>query len=155
MLTSTVTSLPDNGDGAATECRLIEGRPVAHTDHIGLKTPGGWRRDLTQDFTTPQFYHFGVDREGGRLISDYWHANGRQQVYLARLPDDAADGPAAFTYLLDSGAYHDQDYLRACSNDTPVHIHPFLSPDGSMGFFNSDESGLLQAYMVRGLPGPA
>ncbi len=36
-----------------------------------------------------------------------------------------------------------------CRKDT--HIHPFLSPDGTMGFFNSDESGLLQAYMVRGL----
>ena len=31
-----------------------------------------------------------------------------------------------------------------------THIHPFLSPDGRSGFFNSDESGLLQAYMVRG-----
>jgi hypothetical protein len=31
-----------------------------------------------------------------------------------------------------------------------AHIHPFLSPDGMMGFFNSDESGILQAYMVRG-----
>jgi hypothetical protein len=27
---------------------------------------------------------------------------------------------------------------------------PSVSPDASMGFFNSDESGLLQAYMVRG-----
>lgn len=32
-----------------------------------------------------------------------------------------------------------------------AHIHPFLSPDGSMGFFNSDESGTVQAYMIRGL----
>ena len=32
-----------------------------------------------------------------------------------------------------------------------AHIHPFLSPDGSMAFFNSDESGILQAYMIRGL----
>ncbi|HCK11012.1 MAG TPA: hypothetical protein DHW45_14130, partial [Candidatus Latescibacteria bacterium] len=30
------------------------------------------------------------------------------------------------------------------------HIHPFLSPSGHSGFFNSDESGVLQAYMVRG-----
>jgi Tol biopolymer transport system component len=28
---------------------------------------------------------------------------------------------------------------------------PSVSPDGSMAFFNSDESGALQAYMVRGL----
>lgn len=32
-----------------------------------------------------------------------------------------------------------------------AHIHPFLSLDGTMGFCNSDESGLLQAYMVTGL----
>jgi len=31
------------------------------------------------------------------------------------------------------------------------HLHPFLSPDGTMAFFNSDESGILQAYMIRGL----
>ncbi len=35
--------------------------------------------------------------------------------------------------------------------DKGAHIHPFLSPDGTMAFFNSDESGLLQAYMIRGL----
>ena len=32
------------------------------------------------------------------------------------------------------------------------HMHPLLSPDGRMAFFNSDESGRLQAYAIRGLP---
>ena len=32
-----------------------------------------------------------------------------------------------------------------------AHIHPFLSPDGTLAFFNSDESGVLQAYMIRGV----
>ncbi len=32
-----------------------------------------------------------------------------------------------------------------------AHIHPFLSPDGKVAFFNSDESGIVQAYVVRGL----
>jgi len=32
-----------------------------------------------------------------------------------------------------------------------THIHPFLSPDGKMAFFNSDESGVAQAYMICGL----
>jgi hypothetical protein len=27
----------------------------------------------------------------------------------------------------------------------------FLSPDGKLVFFNSDETGILQAYMIRGL----
>jgi Tol biopolymer transport system component len=31
------------------------------------------------------------------------------------------------------------------------HIHPFLSPDGRTAYFNSDESGTLQAYMIRGM----
>jgi Tol biopolymer transport system component len=37
-----------------------------------------------------------------------------------------------------------------CSWAKGAHMHPFLSPDGSKGFFNSDESGILQAYMVQG-----
>ena len=32
-----------------------------------------------------------------------------------------------------------------------AHMHPFLSPNGRMAFFNSDESGQLQAYAIRGL----
>ena len=31
------------------------------------------------------------------------------------------------------------------------HIHPFLAPDGKTAFFNSDESGTLQAYAITGL----
>ncbi len=37
------------------------------------------------------------------------------------------------------------------SGKKEAHIHPFLSPDGKLAFFNSDESGILQAYMIRGL----
>ena len=37
-----------------------------------------------------------------------------------------------------------------CSGHADAHVHPFLSPDGTVGFFNSDESGVLQAYSVRG-----
>ena len=36
--------------------------------------------------------------------------------------------------------------------DKENHAHPFLSPDGRLGFFNSTASGTRQAYMVR-LPG--
>ena len=31
-----------------------------------------------------------------------------------------------------------------------VPTDPRLSPDGRTGFFNSDETGTMQAYMVRG-----
>jgi hypothetical protein len=34
--------------------------------------------------------------------------------------------------------------------ESDMHLHPFLSPDGSMAFFNSTESGELQAYMATG-----
>ena len=37
------------------------------------------------------------------------------------------------------------------SGNEEAHIHPFLSPDGKLAFFNSDKSGVLQAYMVRGV----
>jgi len=32
-----------------------------------------------------------------------------------------------------------------------AHIHSFLSPNAKLAFFNSDESGVLQSYMVRGV----
>ncbi len=32
-----------------------------------------------------------------------------------------------------------------------VDMHPFLSPDGKRGFFSSNESGQLQACLIRGL----
>jgi hypothetical protein len=36
-----------------------------------------------------------------------------------------------------------------------THPHPFFSPDGRMAFFNSDESGHPQVYMVTGYRFPA
>jgi Tol biopolymer transport system component len=68
--------------------------------------------------------------------------DGGGAIYLADL-DQPGKGPAKkFTHLLNPRS----------SWKTGAHIHPFLSPDGTMGFFNSDVSGLLQAYMLRGLP---
>jgi hypothetical protein len=37
-----------------------------------------------------------------------------------------------------------------CSWVKGAHMHPFLSPGGTKGLFNSDESGVLQAYMFTG-----
>jgi hypothetical protein len=65
---------------------------------------------------------------------------------LAQDLDEPGKGPARkFTWLLSPRSSWKKE----------AHIHPFLSPDGILGFFNSDESGLLQAYMVRGLPARA
>jgi len=41
------------------------------------------------------------------------------------------------------------------SRHKDTHPHPFLSTDGTMALFNSDEGGVLQAYMIRGLAGVA
>ena len=40
------------------------------------------------------------------------------------------------------------------SGNNPAHPHPFFSPDTRMIFFNSDESGQTQIYMVTGYKFP-
>jgi Tol biopolymer transport system component len=40
---------------------------------------------------------------------------------------------------------------RSPLKDSGTHTHPFLSPDGASAFFNSTESGQLEAYMITGL----
>ncbi len=126
-----ITSTVDN--------RMIEGRPVAHVDHHGLASPGGQRNELTREIEHPEFAHFGTDIEGRRLVVDTgqtWHQGA---LYLAGLGEPGRDPFRNFTYL-----------LKLLNNN--IHAHPFLSPDGRMAFFNFDESGLPQAYLLRGLP---
>lgn len=121
-------------------CELIEGRGVAHVGHIGLRAPGTRRNDLSRSFPQPDFHHFATDIAGRRLISDAgpWAEGGA--LYLADMPGEETRPLDNVTYLLNPRS----------SCDKGTHIHPFLSPDGTMAFFNSDESGLLQAYMIRG-----
>jgi len=57
------------------------------------------------------------------------------------LGEAGKDGARNFQYLLSPKS--------SCVKT--AHIHPFLSPNGKMAFFNSDESGILQAYMICGL----
>ncbi len=133
-ITSTGTRKPP-------EAQLIEGRPAPHADHVGINTPGGVRNDLSRDFPNPHFYHFATDIDGKRLISDAGPLDQRAKIYVAELGEPGHDPLKNWGYLL-------------CPKSTcqkEAHIHPFLSPDGSMGFFNSDESGILQAYMIRGI----
>ncbi len=136
-ITSTGTEKPP-------ENQLIEGRAAPHAGHVGAKTPGGVRNDLSRSFPDPHFYHFATDLAGKRLISDAGPHDKGGGIYLAEL-DEPGRGPAKrFTYLLNPRSSWKDD----------AHIHPFLSPDGTRAFFNSDESGILQAYMIRGLPAP-
>ena len=135
-ITSTGTTKPP-------EAQLIEGRAAPFAGHVGIKTPGGVRNDLSRSFPKPHFYHFGTDIAGTRLISDAPPHDKGGAIFLAEL-DEPGKGPAKkFTYLLNPHS----------SWKSPAHIHPFLSPDGRLGFFNSDGSGILQAYMLRRLPG--
>jgi len=136
-ITSTITLQPE-------ESQLIEGRAGPHTGHVGLDTPEAVRNDLSQEFPNPHFYHFATDIEGRRLITDeggrpYYGAN----LFLVELAEPGGGPAKSFTYLLNPQS--------SGGVDGSAHMHPFLSPDGSTGFFNSDESGILQAYMIRGL----
>jgi hypothetical protein len=134
-ITSTSTRKPKS-------CRLIAGQAAPHVGHRGIHTPGGRRNDLSRTFPHPDFHHFATDIMGRRLISDAGPRDCGGSIYLADLPEDEAAPLENITFL-----------LNPCSSwQKEAHVHPFLSPDGTMGFFNSDESGILQAYMVRGWP---
>jgi hypothetical protein len=122
------------------EQQLIEGRQAPHAGHVGAGSPGGLRNDLSRNFRRPAFYHFATDASGSRLVTD-WVRDGRVCLYSTTLGRPGVDAAGPWTYLLCTGS----DWAKGS------HVHPFLSPDGTWAFFNSDESGLLQAYMIRGL----
>lgn len=121
------------------EAQLIEGAAAPHADHVGINTPGGARNDLTRNFPKPHFYHFATDIEGCRLVSDAPPLGEGGALWVAEFGTAGEDPLRDFVYLLNPKS--------SCRKE--AHIHPFLSPDGTMAFFNSDESGTLQAYMVR------
>ena len=79
------------------------------------------------------------------LVSDYWHEE-TQHVYLMRLGRPGAAPIQRFAYLLDTRSPNSR-----APGGKAAHVHPFLAPDGKAAFFNSTESGTLQAYMIRGL----
>ena len=136
----TTRAITSTGTRQPRSARLIAGKPLAHVGHLGAATPGGWRNDLTREVPVPDYYHFATDIAGRWLISDAGPQEHGGAVWVAELPADEAAPLQHLTFLLSPGS----------SWDKGAHIHPFLSPDGKTGFFNSDESGVLQAYMVRG-----
>jgi len=133
-ITSTATHEPSG-------YMLVEGREARGDGHDGLLTPGAERNVLSRGFANPRFYHFATDRAGRLLVSDAIQApDSRPWLYLARLGEPGKDA-ADIRFLLDPKG----------GGRKECQAHPFLSPDGKTAFFNSDESGLLQAYMIRGL----
>jgi len=129
-----VWAIASIGNQQLQEGQLVESSIAPFMGHIGIKTTGGIRNDLSRNFTKPSFIHFGTDIDGRRLITDGNQGTG---VFVADLGKPGKD-PAEFTYLLSPR----NNYSKK------AHIHPFLSPNGKFGFFNSDESGILQAYMI-------
>ncbi len=118
---------------------LIEGQAAPDQGHIGRDTAGAPRNDLSRDSASPHFYHFSTDIAGRRLVSDSAPLDKGGRIFLMDLGEPGSDAATNLTYLLNPRS--------SCSKE--AHIHPFLSPDGTMAFFNSDESGVLQAYMMR------
>ena len=134
-------AITSTGTKEPSEHQLIESRSVPHTDHIGAASPGGIRNHLSRSFPQPCFSHFATDISGSQLITDTTATDQGGRVFLATL-QQAGEGPASsWTALTNPHSSWEKD----------AHIHPFLSPDGTKAFFNSDESGKLQAYMIRGL----
>ncbi|OGV85684.1 MAG: hypothetical protein A2340_16280 [Lentisphaerae bacterium RIFOXYB12_FULL_60_10] len=119
---------------------LIESLPAPPAGHLGRATPGAIRNDMSRSFDIPDFRHFQTDRDGRHLLTDCGPYDEGGRLFLASLGEPGRDPASGWTHLLDLHA----------SNQSPAHAHPFLSPDGIRGFFNSDETGTLQAYMVAG-----
>jgi hypothetical protein len=137
----TTWAITSTGCRKPREAQLIEGRAAPHAGHVGIQTPGGVRNELSREFPNPHFYHFATDIAGTRLVSDAGPLGKNASIYLAELGEPGKDAARKFTYLVSPKS--------SCVKT--AHIHPFLSPDAKMAFFNSDESGVLQAYMIRGL----
>lgn len=125
------------------EAGLIESRPVPHVGHIGCKLEGAVRNKLTRQHPAPKFYHFATDALGKWLVSDYAPFDTQGEIVLARFGRPGEDPLADYTPLARPG----------CTGQKTAHLHPFLSLNARMAFFNSDESGILQAYAIRGLTG--
>ncbi|MHB0961077.1 MAG: hypothetical protein ACYC6N_22745 [Pirellulaceae bacterium] len=137
----TTWAITSTGCSRPPEAQLIEGQAAPHADHAGIHTPDGLRNNLSRTFPNPHFFHFATDIAGQRLVSDAGSMDKGACIYLAELGAAGQEPARKFTYLLSPQS--------SCTSD--AHIHPFLSPDGRLAFFNSDESGRLQAYMIRGL----
>jgi len=137
-------AITSTGTRSPAEQQLIESLACGHQGHIGLGTSRAVRNHLSRTFADPHpcFHHFGTDISGTRLVTDAGPFNTGGRLFLFEFGEPGQEAFAKCTHLLAPRS--------SCVKET--HIHPFLSPDGSMAFFNSDETGVLQAYMVRGLP---
>lgn len=140
MLALGALTVPDGEGGEL--IRVIESPAVRYSDHIGGHTPGGIRNDLSSKLEMPLFDHFATDRSGRMLISD-GKRQDRWLLQLAWLQDPLHGSLCKVTDLLNVGM------IIQSSQSARYHPHPFLSPDGRTGFFNSNITGCLKPYMVK------
>ena len=131
---------------------FIESAVLPHDCHNGLLMEGGVRNRLCPEFEDAYFSHFATDIKGDRLITDCLFNVDRALVTPREADRDAI-------YLMDLGRPGEDPFRKSTYLLRPrstwykkTEVHPFLSPDGKTAFFNSDESGQLQAYMIRNLP---
>jgi hypothetical protein len=134
------SAITGTGTKEPPERQLIEGAATYHDGHSGSQSAGAIRNDLSREFDAPNFSHFATDIEGKRFITDAGPFNKDARLFTSEFGEPGKGALKNWKYLLSPRS----------SCDKLSHIHPFLSPDGTFGFFNSDESGILQAYMVRG-----
>ena len=134
-------AITSTGTKDPAEQQLIASLAVAPSNHRGLAAPDGQRNHLSRSFPQPSFYHFATDSAGRRLVSDTGRQDRGGRVFLAEFGTDPHAALSSWTCLANPGS----------SWQKQAHIHPFLSPDGTRAFFNSDESGILQTYMIDNL----
>lgn len=134
---------PAAGEDGPHEEVLREGYAVAHDGHEGRLSPGGKASDLSRDVKQPRFFHFATDIAGKRFATDANPQESEQggcDIFVADLGRPVEDPLVNMTFLLDT---------RSRWRDKG-HVHPCLSPDGKILLFNSNETGLTQAYLARG-----
>ena len=118
------------------------------TSHLGFNVPDGKYIDITRNIDYPDFDHFCSDISGMHLVSDTYSIDKKTKERIMKLvigtlnPGENPELKAQ--YLLNTKT----------SGNNPAHPHPFFSPDTRMIFFNSDESGQTQIYMVTGYKFP-
>jgi WD40-like Beta Propeller Repeat len=121
---------------------LIESDAAPFSGHVGTASLGGRRNVLSRAVPRPSFYHFATDAAGKRFITDSESDGQPSHIYAAEFDASPSGALQDWRMLLDT---------RTRLADKHAHTHPFLSPDGTRGFFNSLESGTLHAYMITGL----
>ncbi len=115
---------------------LVESPVCPFAGHIGNQSPGGTRNLLSRDVEAPRFVHFATDIAGESFVTDALTDDIQWLVYTANFDADPEAPLRNWRHIANTGS------------SKGLHPHPFLSPDGRCAFFNSDETGHAQAYMV-------